>query len=324
MNLLHVGLLVVALHATASTCFAQASYPSQPVRIVVPYGAGGTPDFHARLFAEHLSKVLGQAVVVENKVGASGIIGAQAVSGAPKDGYTLLWAANSLFGINPFVFKNLPYTLEQFQPVSNVVQLCFAVVARPNLGVTSLKGLVDYMKANPEKLNYGNAGIGNQPHLIWEQFLSLTSTRATMVTFKSGPEIYTAMFGGFVDAYVAVISATDIAYIKAGKVNGLATTCSARVPHLPDTPTMSELGYRDLTVYGTYQLYVAAGVPAGVVTRLAKAAEAVKSDAAYVASVNAAMATPAVEKTPEDFAAWLQNDRQKWSTIATKAKIRVE
>jgi tripartite-type tricarboxylate transporter receptor subunit TctC len=323
MNILRLALLI-ALHAIAPMSWAQANYPSQPLRMVVPYGAGGTPDFHARLFADHLSTVVGQTIVVENKVGASGIIGTQSVVVAPKDGYTLLWAANSLFGINPFVFKNLPYRLEQFQPVSNVVQLCFAVVSRPSLGVTSLRGLVEYMKANPEKLNFANAGVGNQPHLIWEQFLSATGTRSTMVTYKSGPEAHTALLGGFADAYVAVIAATDIANIKAGKVNALATTCRARVPQLPDTPTMAELGLRDLTVYGTYQLYVSAGVPAGVVARLAKAAETVKADPAYAASVNAALATPAVESTPEEFAAWLQSDRQKWSDIVSKAKIRVE
>ena len=169
------------LFALAAPAQAQSDYPSHPIKLIVPYGPGGTPDLHARLFAEQLGAVLKQTVIVENKVGASGIVGAQAVSAAPKDGYTVLWAASSLFGVNPFVYKNLPYSPEQFQPVSNVVQVCFAIVVRPSLGVTDLKGLTKYMAANPRKLNFANSGVGNQPHLIWERYLAATGTQSTMI-----------------------------------------------------------------------------------------------------------------------------------------------
>lgn len=315
---------ILALHCCTTLALAQSDYPSRPIKLVVPYGPGGTPDIHARLYAEHLGRVLHQTVVVENKVGASGIIGAQAVSSSARDGYTVLWAANSLFGINPFVFKKIPYTLDQFEPVSNVAQVCFAFVARPSLGVADMKGLVAFMTKNPDKLNFANSGIGNQPHLIWERLLAATGTKSTMIVFKSSPESFVALVGGFADAYVAVINAGDIQNIKAGKIQGLATTCKSRVPQLPDVPTMTELGFSDFVVYGTYQLYVPKGVPPDIIDKLARATETVKADRDYVSSLERAISSPASETSPTEFARWLDADRRAWSAIAAKAKITVE
>ena len=316
-------LFVGGMQLIASVAQAQSDYPTHPIKLVVPYGPGGTPDLHARMFADQLGKTLQQSIVVENKVGGSGIIGAQATLQAPKDGYTLLWAASSLFGVNPFVFKNLSYDLEQFQPVSNIAQVCFAFLSRPSLSVTSMKELAAYMKNNPEKLNFGNSGIGNQPHLIWERFLGITGARSTMIVYKSSPEVFVAMIGGFVDAYVAVINGTDIQNVQTGKVQALATTCQDGVAQLPNVPTMKELGYDDFVVYGTYQLYVAKGVALEIVKKLAQASESVKHDPSYVASLEKVIASPAAEKTPEEFARWLQADRAAWSAIATKAKVSV-
>ena len=208
--------------------------------------------------------------------------------------------------------------------MSNIVQVCFAFVSRPSLGVSSMEGLAAYMAAHPGKLNFANSGVGNQPHLIWERFLGLTSTQSTMIAYKSSPEVLAAMVGGFVDAYVAVINGTDIQNVKTGKVQALATTCRSRVPQMPDVPTMKELGFADFVVYGTYQLYVAKGVAPEIVDRLARATELVKADRDYVASLNNILATPAPEKTPQEFTDWLQADRQAWSAIATKAKVSVD
>lgn len=304
---------------------AQAQdYPVRPIKLVVPYGPGGTPDIHARLFADQLRVSLKQPVVVENRVGGSGTIGAQAVANAPKDGYTLLWAASSLFGVNPFVYKKLPYSLEQFEPISNVAQVCFAFMVRPELGAKDLKGLTEYMKANPGKLNFANAGVGNQPHLIWERLLQATNTSATMIPYKSSPESFSALMGGFADTYVAVINSTDIQHVQSKKVLPLATTCSARVPQMPDVPTMTELGYKDFSVYGTYQLYAAKGVPDQVISKLATAVEEVKADKDYSSKLTQAVSFAAPEKTPGEFSKWLQADRQAWSSIAKKAGVVVE
>lgn len=225
---------------------------------------------------------------------------------------------------NPFVYKKLPYSLEQFEPISNVAQVCFAFMVRPELGVKDLKGLTEYMKANPGKLNFANAGVGNQPHLIWERLLQATNTSATMIPYKSSPESFSALMGGFADAYVAVINSTDIQHVQGGKVLALATTCSARVPQMPDVPTMTELGYKDFSVYGTYQLYAAKGTPEHVIKKLATAVEEVKSDRDYSSKLTQAVSFPAPEKSPSEFAKWLHADREAWSSIAKKAGVVVE
>jgi tripartite-type tricarboxylate transporter receptor subunit TctC len=234
--------------AAASNVWSQADYPNRPIMLVVGAGAGGTPDVQARLFAERLSRALNTPILVENRPGGNGILAAQALVKAPQNGYTLLWVGHSFLTINPYVYKKLPYTLEQFQPVSNVAELCMGYFVRPSLGVNSMKEFVAYMAANPGKVNFGNASIGSQPHLLIERLMAVTNTKATLISYKSGGDIVVAVMGGFVDAYVTAISSLDIQNVRAGKVRALATTCKGRIPQLPEVPTMTELGYPDFTV----------------------------------------------------------------------------
>lgn len=302
---------------------AEASYPTMPVKVVVPY-IGGPPDLHARVFGEYFHQVLKQPLVVENKGGAGGMIAAQAVTTAPKDGYTLLWAASSLFGVNPFVYRSLPYSLEQFQPISNIAEVCFSISARPELKFKTLSDLVAAMKKEPGKINFANTGVGNQLHLTWERFLKATGTQATTITYKSGPDAVTSLIGGFSDVMVNVLSSSDTQMYNKGMLVPLATTCRERVPQAPDVPTMAELGYKDFVVYGSYQLFAPKGVAPEVIAKLSQTAETVKRNPEYVKRIAALIATPAVEKSPEEFAQWLQRDRKMWSTIAKEANVVVE
>lgn len=308
----------------AGSVWAQTDYPARPITLVVAAGAGGTPDMLARLFAERLGKVLKTAIAVDNRPGAGGAIAGQAVLNAPANGYMLLWAGHSFLTINPYVYKKFPITLEQLQPVSNVAEVCMGYFSRPSLGPTTMKEFVAYMAANPGKVNFGNPAVGSQLHLLAEQLLATTNTKATLINFKSGAEVVTAIIGGFADIYVTAISSLDVQNVQVGRLRALATTCRTRMPQLPDVPTMSELGYPNYVVTGTYQIFVPKGVPGDVVNKLAQAAEVVKRDPEFIARLKDTLGAPAHEKTPEEFARWLDNERRVWSAIVEKAKVSAE
>lgn len=317
-----LGIVAAALLATVPAQ-AQSPYPRQPVKVVVPY-IGGPPDLHARMFGEYFHKRHKQPLVVENKGGAGGMIAAQSVTLAPKDGYTLLWAASSLFGVNPFVYRTLPYSLDQFEPISNVAEVCLSISVRPGLKVGTIPELVALMKKDPGKTNFANAGVGNQLHLTWERFLKVTGTEATTVNFKSGPDAMTSLMGGFTDVMVNVLSSSDTQMYDKGLLVPLATTCRERVPQAAKVPTMAELGYKDFIVYGSYQLFAPKGVPPEVIATLSETAEAIKRDPDYIRRLADLIATPALEKTPAEFSQWLERDRTLWSTIARDANVRIE
>ena len=323
-TLLALATALFVQFVAAGHAWSQADYPSRPITMVVGAGAGGTPDLQARLFAERLAKVLKTSIAVDNRAGAGGAIAGQAALNAPPNGYTLLWVGHSFLTINPYVYKKFPVTLEQLQPVSNVVEVCMGYFSRPSLGPTTMKEFVAYMAANPGKVNFGNAAVGSQPHLLAEQLLATTNTKATLINYKSGAEIVTAIAGGFADIYVTAISSLDIQNVQMGRLRALATTCRGRMPQMPDVPTMTELGYPNYVVTGTYQVFVPKGVPKEIVNKLAQAAEVVKSDPEYVAKLKDILGAPAAEKTPEEFARWLDNERHTWSAIVDRAKVSAE
>lgn len=310
--------------SVAGSAWSQADYPARPITMVVAAGAGGTPDLLARLFAERLGKVLKTSITVDNRPGAGGAIAGQAVVNAAPNGYMMLWAGHSFLTINPYVYKKFPITLEQLQPVTNVAEVCMGYFSRPSLGPTTMKEFVAYMAANPGKVNFGNPAVGSQLHLLAEQLLATTNTKATLINFKSGAETVTAIMGGFADIYVTAISSLDVQNVQMGRLRALATTCRTRMPQLPDVPTMTELGYPNYVVTGTYQIFVPRGVPADIVNKLAQAGEVVKQDPEFLARLKDTLGAPAAEKTPEEFARWLVNERRVWSAIVEKAKVTAD
>ena len=313
--------------AAALACLLPAQAPAQPegpLRILVPYGAGSGVDIQARVLAEKLRPILNQPVVVINKAGAGGIVGVQDVLAAPRDGSMALWAAGSLFGTNPFVFRRLPYSLEQFEPVSNVVELCLVFSARAGLGVKNIQQLVARMKAEPGKVGFASPGIGNQPVLTWEKFVRHTGTQALNVPYKTTSDVTMGILTGQADVTVGVVLGSDLENFRAGKTVPLAVTCRERMAPLPEVQTMAEAGYPEFTIYGTMEMFYAKGVPAAAIDRLAKAIEQVKRDPDYLRQLDAQHARPAPQSTPAEFRAWLDADRALWSRIAREANVVID
>jgi tripartite-type tricarboxylate transporter receptor subunit TctC len=308
--------------AAVPAAFAQQA--DAPLKILVPYSAGSGVDIHARIVADYLRPLLNQPVVVVNKPGAGGIIGVQEVLSGPRDGSVALWAAGSLFGTNPFVFRKLPYSLEQFEPIANVVELCLVFTTRPGLGVKTAGELVAKMKAEPGQVRFASPGIGNQPVLVWEKFVRHTGSKALTVPYKATPDVVLGMLGGHSDVTVGVVSGPDLENFRAGKLVPIAVTCRERMPQLPNVQTMAEAGYPEFSVTGTIELFYPKGVPAPALDRLSKAIEDTKRNPDFLKKMDALNARPAPSTGRAEFSKWLDADREFWSRIAKDANVVID
>ena len=313
-------LIAACLFAAAPQAFAQA-WPDKPIRLIVNFGTGGAPDLVARLYAPRLSEALGQPVVVENRAGAGGNIGVEAVVRSAHDGYTLLSSASSSFVIGPHIYTKLA-----FDPVKDIVPVAAAaltpmyLVVRPGLPVATVAELVAHARANPGKLNYGSAGAGTLPHAAAEMLLRTAGIRATHVPYKGSGAALAALLGDQVD--FVFDPGVAIPQVKAGKARLLAVGSAARSPGFPDTPTLREAG-ADMTAVSVVGLFAPAGTPAEIVARLnrelARIMQAPESRAAL-----SAMAAEGITASPQEFAAQLTRDRERFGVIVREAGIRAE
>ena len=313
-------LIAACLLAAAPQAFAQA-WPDKPIRLIVNFGTGGAPDLVARLYAPRLSEALGQPVVVENRAGAGGNIGVEAVARSAADGYTLLSSASSSFVIGPHIYTKLA-----FDPVKDIVPVAAAaltpmyLVVRPGLPAATVAELVAHARANPGKLNYGSAGAGTLPHAAAEMLLRTAGIRATHVPYKGSGAALAALLGDQVD--FVFDPGVAIPQVKAGKVRLLAVGSAARSPGFQDTPTLREAG-ADMTAVSVVGLFAPAGTPAEIVARLnrelARIMQAPESRAAL-----SAMAAEGITASPQEFAAQLARDRERFGVIVREAGIRAE
>ncbi len=313
-------LIAACLLAAAPQAFAQA-WPDKPIRLIVNFGTGGAPDMVARLYAPRLSEALGQPVVVENRAGAGGNIGVEAVARSAADGYTLLSSASSSFVIGPHIYTKLA-----FDPVKDIVPVAAAaltpmyLVVRPGLPAATVAELVAHARANPGKLNYGSAGAGTLPHAAAEMLLRTAGIRATHVPYKGSGAALAALLGDQVD--FVFDPGVAIPQVKAGKVRLLAVGSAARSPGFQDTPTLREAG-ADMTAVSVVGLFAPAGTPAEIVARLnrelARIMQAPESRAAL-----SAMAAEGITASPQEFAAQLTRDRERFGVIVREAGIRAE
>ena len=313
-------LIAACLLAAAPQAFAQA-WPDKPIRLIVNFGTGGAPDLVARLYAPRLSEALGQPVVVENRAGAGGNIGVEAVVRSAQDGYTLLSSASSSFVIGPHIYTKLA-----FDPVKDIVPVAAAaltpmyLVVRPGLPAATVAELVAHARANPGKLNYGSAGAGTLPHAAAEMLLRTAGIRATHVPYKGSGAALAALLGDQVD--FVFDPGVAIPQVKAGKARLLAVGSAARSPGFPDTPTLREAG-ADMTAVSVGGLFAPAGTPAEIVARLnrelARIMQAPESRAAL-----SAMAAEGITASPQEFAAQLTRDRERFGVIVREAGIRAE
>jgi tripartite-type tricarboxylate transporter receptor subunit TctC len=313
---------IAALVVTAVIPAVQAAYPDHPVRIIVPFAAGATLDLMTRAVGEQLSAELGQQVIVDNRPGASGIIGADATVKAAPDGYTYMMAPFSVLAVNASLHQNLPYdSLRDFAPVALVAVAPHVLLASAQSPFSTLGELVDYTKKNPGQLSYASAGAGSSAHLATEVLRYMTDMNITHVPYKGTAPAYTDLIPGRVAVMVDGVGAA-LPRIKSGQVRALGVTSPTRVPVLADVPTLDEAGAAGYDVTPWYALVAPRETPAGVVDTMNQAINrALNSDA--LKKRFAEMGLEPRGGTPAEFGQYLASETTKWRDVVHNAKVTV-
>lgn len=313
----------LCMAATSAAAIAQAAYPNKPVRIIVPYPAGGTTDIIARIAANQLTERLKQSFIVENKAGASGAIGSQAVAQAAPDGYTLVMATASSHGINSALQKSLPYdAVKDFAPITVVANTPNIIVANPSVPVKSLQELIALAKAQPGKINFGSTSAGGSPHMSAELLKMMAGIDMTHVPYKGAAPMLTDLIGGQVQIGFDNLPST-IGFVKSGKVRPLAVTTAKRWPGAPDIPTVAESGVPGYEVSGWFGLLAPAGTPKDVLNKIQSTiADAVKS-LEVAKQLNDLGAEPVANK-PEVFAQEIKDDVEKWRKVVKTTGVKLD
>jgi len=312
------SLCVLALVLTASGACAQG-YPARPIKIIVPFGAGGVADITARVLAQRMSETIGQQAIVENRPSAGGILASEAVAKAEPDGYTLLLITNGN-AVSASLFKSLPYdTVADFAPVSTVGFFDLVLLANSDSKIASVRDLVAYSKANPNKLNVGTINIGSTQNLAAELFKSMAGIDAQVVPFKGTPAVITALRGNDVQVAFEIL-APVLSQIRGGAVKALAVTSSRRFAALPEVPTVAESGVPGYQASSWNGISAPAKTPKAIIDRLN-------------GEINAALAAPDVKQrlqdlgvearasTPEALKELLVAEIAKWRAVIERAKI---
>ena len=316
-----IALVAITL-AFAATAGAQ-SYPAKPIRLIVPFAAGGTVDISARGIAPGLSELLGQNVIVDNRGGAGGIIGADLVAKAAPDGYTLLMGSNSTVSVAPSLYPKNPYhPIRDFAPISLVATTPFVVVAHPSVPAKTVKELIALAKSRPGKMTMASGGTGSSNHLVGELFQSLTGIKLTHVPYKGAAPAGVDLMAGQVDLLFDQLP-TSVGPAKAGKFRALAVTSKARAAVLPEVPTMLEAGVLNFDVINVTGVLAPAGTPADILDKLNAAMLKVLGQTA-VKERFAAVALDARGGTPGEFAAFIKEDFARWTKVVKEANIKVE
>jgi tripartite-type tricarboxylate transporter receptor subunit TctC len=305
----------------AGATFAQAGYPSKPIKIIAPVQPGGGVDLVARTIADRLGRALGQSIVVENQSGGGGVVGSLATARAAPDGYTLMVGYVGTHGTNPAVRK-LPYdAVKDFTPIAMVGGTPNILVVPPSLPVNSLRELVQYAKANPGKLSYGSSGPGTLTHLAMEQFKVATDIDLVHVPYRGiGPAI-TDILGGQTQALFPGLAAA-LPHIKAGKMRPLAVTGLKRHRLVPDVPTFEELGYKGFDGVQWYGIVGPANLPATIVKRLNDEINRQLEDPELRERLSGEALEP-MPMSPEEFSRYIRDDIARWSRLARERNISI-
>jgi tripartite-type tricarboxylate transporter receptor subunit TctC len=309
--------LFAASHATAQ------SYPSKPIRLIIPFPPGGATDIIGRTLAQKLSTQLGQTVIVDNKPGAGGTLGSAEAAKAAPDGYTLLLATTSTHSIAPSLYKNIAYSADKdFAPISEVATATNVLIVTPNLPAKDVAELVLLAKAKPDSLNYASSGNGTVVHLQSELFKQVAGVQLTHVPYKGTALAIPDLIGGQTHLmFDSIVSA--LPHIKGGKVRALAVTSTKRTALLPDVPTVIESGLPGYDVNTYFGLFAPPGTPRDIVLRLQKeAAAAVLS--AEVRERFASQGAEAVGGTPEALSALIKSESVKWKRVIDAGQIKVD
>ncbi len=298
------------------------AYPTRPIRLIVPFATGGTTDFTARTVAQKLSKVIGQPVVVENKGGAAGTIGADIVAKSAPDGYTLMMA-DTTFAIVPGVASKLPYDpLKDFAPVALAIKVPSLVLVNPKLPIHSLKELLDYARSNPGKVAYGSGGVGSPVHLAGALLATRAGADMTHVPYKgAGPAIADVVAGQI--QLVIPSMPTVVSFVNAGQLRALAITASKRSDQLPDVPTATEAGLSDYDATSWFGFSAPAGTPRAIIDQLNQAINETLADKDVRESFIKQGADISTG-SPAAFAAFIENEMTKWAAVAKASNVTAD
>lgn len=311
------GLVLAAAGAQAQT------YPERTIKLVIPWPAGGLVDIAGRTLAEKLQAELGQSMIIENKPGAGGMIGAESVVKAAPDGYTLLLTSSAL-NINLALGRKLSAPVDKaFVPIRVVSWAPSILVVHPDAKLRSVKALVDLAKSRPAGLTYASAGIGSPAHFAAEMLRSMTSIPLVHVPYKGAPAAMTDQVAGRVDFHFAN-AAVAAPQIRAGKVTALAITSAKRSPAFPDLPTMAESGYPDMKADQWLGYFAPAGTPPAIVDRLSAALGRAIADPGVQAALGKRLMSVDAESSPASFAALMKSDLARLQDVVRKANIKVD
>jgi tripartite-type tricarboxylate transporter receptor subunit TctC len=316
-------ILALVLVSLACVCEAQ-TYPQRPVRLIVPFAPGGTTDALGRVLAHALGERLGQQVVVENRPGGGGTLGAEAGARAAPDGYTLLLGSAEAFGMTEGTRKRLAYNPDKdLVPVVMVARAPNVFIVHPTVPVTTVAELVSYAKANPGKLRYGSPGIGSNPHLIGELFANRFNIVLTHVPYKGGGAGIGDVVSGQIEMLVTGI-ATAAGRIKPGQVKAIVMTGGARSPQIPGVPTMAEAGVSDFVLGALFGVFVPVGTPREPIERLTREVPAVTQSAEFrrrVVDIGQEVTEPLAG---EAFGRVMRAEAARWRELATMAGVKDE
>jgi tripartite-type tricarboxylate transporter receptor subunit TctC len=317
------ALALLPVARAAEPAFAQGIYPDHAIKVVVPYLAGGATDVGARVVAERMSKGLGQPMVIDNRPGAGVIVGTNAVAKADPDGYTVL-ITTLAHPINITLQKKLPYdSIADFEPVALMGIINFILVVHPSSPVTDLPSLIAYLKANPDKANYGSAGTGSPMHLGPELFKSITGVQANHVPYRGEAAALNDMIGGRL-TFMLSGTPTVAPHIQSGAVRALATPSPKRSTLVPEVPTTAEAGLPKWQTYSCIMMLAPKGTPRAIVERLNREANAAMASD-EVKTRLAQLGIDAVESsTPESTAQFIRDEAEKWAPIVKATGAQVE
>ena len=304
-----------------ASAFAQ-EYPTKPIRLIAPFAPGGPTDLFARLMGAKLGERLGQPVLVENRPGAGGSVGAEVAAKAAPDGYTLVLVSSS-FAVNATLYPKLPYdTLRDFAPITLLASAPFLLVAHSSVPASSVRELIAFAKANPGKLNYGSGGSGSGPHIVAELFKSQARLDMVHVPYKGTGPLIAALVAGDVQLAFGNMFAL-VPQVKAGRLNAIAVTGAQRSSALPEVPTVAESGLPGFEAVGVHGLLAPAGTPRRVIDRLNAESGAVLRSPDVRAQLASDGAEP-VGNTPEQYAAQIAAEMQKWGRLIKDRGIRAD
>ncbi|HZN25748.1 MAG TPA: tripartite tricarboxylate transporter substrate binding protein [Burkholderiales bacterium] len=319
---LFTAVAAALLAAQATTAYAQA-YPAKPIRLIVPFPPGGGVDFIGRIVGQKLSERLGQQVAIDNRAGANGIVGLEALKVAPPDGYTIAAASAGPLTVNPFIYAKLPYdTVRDFTHIANMVNFPLLLVTHPSLPVKNVKELIALARAQPGQVTYSHPGSGNSGHLAGELFNSLAKVKILAIPYKGTAPAVVAVLAG--EAHLTYSSIpTILPHVRSGRVRALGIGNAQRIPSLPDFPTIAEMGLPGYEAYAWGGMIGPANMPPPVVQRLNREIVDIlkQKDVTDRMLSEGTVPTPS---TPEEFTAYIKSELKKWGEVVKMAGIKAE